>query len=172
MRSSSARAWTLLWACLAGPAAAEEPAKGPARTSLADVAWIAGHWEDRSDGSLSEEVWTAPEGDSMLGMWRLVLGGKAKVLELLTISVTQEGVVLRLRHFDSALVAREEKTQAIVLKAIRHAPGEVAFEGPAVGAEGTVRITYRKIGDDALAVTLEKAGKKEEFGFKRAAPFR
>jgi hypothetical protein len=132
------------------------------------VAWIAGHWVDRSEGNLSEEVWTGPEGDSMLGMWRLVLGGKTRVLELLTLSATEEGVTLRLRHFDSALVAREEKAEAVVLKAIRHAPGEVAFEGPAVGAEGLVRLTYRKVGNDALAVTLEKAGKKDEFAFKRA----
>jgi hypothetical protein len=106
----------------------------------------------------------------MLGMWRLVLGGKARVLELLTLSATDEGVTLRLRHFDAALVAREEKAEALVLKAIRHAPGEVAFEGPAVGpgAQGLVRITYRKAGDDAMAVTLEKAGKKDEFAFERA----
>jgi hypothetical protein len=108
----------------------------------------------------------------MLGMWRLVLGGKTRVLELLTLSATAEGLVLRLRHFDAALVAREEKAQALVMKATRHAPGEVAFEGPAVGAgaEGNVRITYRRVWDDALAATLEKAGKKEEFGFERARP--
>lgn len=157
---SAAPAWALLGVCVAGPVTGQE--------RLAAVAWISGHWQDRTPKSLSEEVWTAPEGDSMLGMWRLVAGGKTRVLELLAISATADGLVLRLRHFDSALVAREEKDQSVVLKAIRQAPGEVAFEGPAVGAEGLVRITYRKAGDDGLAVTLERAGKKEEFAFKRA----
>jgi hypothetical protein len=167
---SSAPAWALLGACLAGPGFAQEPARDavPAAT-LAGVAWIGGHWVDRTPKGLSEEVWTAPEGDSMLGMWRYVSGGKARVLELLAITATADGLELRLRHFDSALVAREEKAQSLVLKAIRQEPGMVAFEGPAVGGEGLVRITYRKNGEDALAVTLEKAGKKEEFGFKRAA---
>lgn len=160
------RVCVLLGVALTMPATAEQ---GEAPIVLADVAWIAGHWEDRSGGDLSEEVWTAPEGDSMLGMWRLVLGGKARVLELLTLASTEEGVVLRLRHFDPALVAREEKAQAVVLKAVRRVPGGVLFEGPSVGAEGQVRLTYRKAGEDGLAVTLEKAGKTEEFAFKRAA---
>jgi hypothetical protein len=162
---STAPVWALLGVCLAGPGMAWEGTPG----TLADVTWIAGHWQDRTATSLSEEVWTAPEGDSMLGMWRFVSGGKVRILELLTIRATADGLELRLRHFDSALVAREEKAQSVVLKAIRQAPGEVAFEGPAVGGEGLVRITYRRAGDDALAVTLEKAGKKEEFGFKRAS---
>lgn len=164
-------AWALVLAtgsALAAPPGAEEPAKAAGTASLADVAWIAGHWEDRSQGNLSEEVWTAPEGDSMLGMWRLVIGGKAKVLELLSLASGDEGVVLRLRHFDSDLVAREEKTDPVILKLIEHGGAQAIFEGPAVGAAGTLRLTYRKVADDGLAVTLEKAGTKHEFRFKRA----
>jgi len=33
---------------------------------------------------------------------------------------------------------------------------------------GIVRLTYRRPSDDTLAVTLDKAGGKEEFRFRRA----
>lgn len=32
-----------------------------------------------------------------------------------------------------------------------------------------VRLTYRRVDDQSLSVTLDKGGKKEEFSFKRRA---
>lgn len=135
-------------------------------TSLADLAWIAGRWLDTSPGSLSEEVWTAPSGDSMLGMWRFVSGGRARIFELLTITTGEGGIALRLRHFDPLLVGREDKERPVVLKLVHRAEREAAFEGPEYA--GRVRITYRRTEDEGLTVTLEKGGTKEEFRFRRA----
>jgi len=46
--------------------------ESPAAT-LKDVAWIAGHWQGEALGGITEEVWTAPLGKSMMGSFKLVV---------------------------------------------------------------------------------------------------
>src|SRR5258708_9920757 len=152
-------------ALLAVSGSADQEAVPP--TSLADLAWIAGRWLDTSPGSLSEEVWTAPSGDSMLGMWRFVSGGRARIFELLAITTGEGGLELRLRHFNPQLVGREDKERPVVLKLVHRADRGSAFEGNEYAGTGRVRITYRRTDEDGLTVTLEKGGSKEEFRFRR-----
>lgn len=139
--------------------------------TLADVAFIAGHWKGDMGGALSEEIWVPPAGDSMMGMWRLVGGGQVKLFEFLNIVQEAEGPVFRLRHFDRLGVGREDRDKPIVLKLVSLKPREAAFEGRE-GA-GTVRLTYRRTSDEALSVTLEKASQPpQEFTFRLAAPLK
>jgi hypothetical protein len=167
----SARAVFLTYVLLVGPAGAGEPAPA-SKATLADVAFIAGHWRDTSGGGLSEEIWTVPDGDGMLGMWRYVQGGRAQIFELLSIRNEETGPVLRLRHFGPQLAAREEKDAPVTIPLARFAPGEAVFEGKSTGG-GPLRLTYRQQGEDGLAVTLEKDGEKpESFTFRRAAAAR
>jgi hypothetical protein len=144
-------------------------AQGPARARISDLAWMAGSWRGEAEGALSEETWAAPEGDAMVGMWRLVADGKTRIFEVLVLREDEEGVALRLRHFDPALVAREEKDKPLVLRLVQWGPREASFEGPSVSGEpGLVRIRYRRPADDTLVAALERPGKpKEEFSFKR-----
>jgi hypothetical protein len=118
-------------------------------------------------GDLSEEVWSSPEGDSMIGMWRYVAKGRTRIYEILTLTVEGPNVVLRIRHFDPKLVAREEKDRAVELPLVAKGPREAVFEGPEYDAKGTVRLTYRRGDDDTLRVVLEKEGTKQEFRFRR-----
>ena len=138
----------------------------PIPATLADVAFMAGHWVGGDPGDLSEEVWSAPEGDSMVGMWRYVAKGRARIFEVLTLTTEGPNVVLRIRHFDPKLVAREEKDKAVELPLVAKGPREAVFEGLEYDAKGTVRLTYRQDGDSLTAV-LEKAGGKQEFRFRR-----
>lgn len=132
---------------------------------LADVAWIAGHWVGETGGDRSEEVWSAPAGDSMMGMWRWVSGGKAKVFELITLVEDASGVTYRLRHFYPDGVAWEDKDRPLTLPLVRRTDDEAVFEGTT--PEGLLRLTYRKRGPDGLAVTLDKGKGGKEFVFKR-----
>jgi hypothetical protein len=157
-------------AALAAASPAQTSAPAPSRAVLSDLSWMSGRWIDDSGGNLSEEIWSAPSGDSMMGMWRYVSGGQARIFEMLTISVEPAGIVLRLRHFDPELVAREDKATPVELSLIGWTPGEAVFEGPAVGSRGLVRLTYRNPSEDTLTSTLEKDGKKQEFSFRRAKP--
>ena len=166
-----AQAWIVTLAVLsAGGSAA---AAAPAPPTLADVAFIAGHWKGDMGGSVSEEIWAPPAGDNMMGMWRLVGDGKVKLFEFLNIVQEADGPVFRLRHFDRRGVGWEDKDKPIVLKLVVSKPREAAFEGPESSGAGTVRLTYRRPSDDALSVTLEKTNKPpQEFTFRLAAPLR
>lgn len=179
---AAARATALVVVLLAGmPLHAEQPASTatqPGRSAshpapsnrLADLAWLEGHWRDESGGSLSEEIWTAPAGDSLMGMWRWARDGKVRVFELLAIKAEEGKLVLRLRHFDPKLMAREDKDRPLAWPLIRSGPREAVFEGPEASGQGTARLTYRRPDENTLVVILEKGGKPLEFRYRRVRP--
>jgi hypothetical protein len=156
--------------------AAPEAGAG-ARASVADLAWIAGHWVGDAGGDVSEEVWTEPAGDCMVGLWRYVSGGRLKVYESLALVAEGDGVVMRLRHFGPDGVGWEEKERPISLRLVAAGEGEAAFEGPGRKDGETVRISYRRAAPDALTSVLEKwmpgePRSRTDFRFERksAAP--
>lgn len=146
------------------------PAGEPPDTNIIQLHWLAGHWVDSSEGNLSEETWVAPSGDCMVGMWRLVVNGKARVYELLTITQEEDSVVMRLRHFDRAGVGWEDKEHPLLLRLTEMGTNMALFQGP--GTEGFLRLTYRASDSETLTVILEKGpsekeAKREEFRFVR-----
>jgi hypothetical protein len=152
---------------VAGRSIGATGAPAPVKANLADVSFMTGHWVGGDQGDLSEEVWSSPEGDSMMGMWRYVAEGQTRIYEILTLTAEGANVVLRIRHFDPKLVAREEKDRAVELPLVAKGPREAVFEGPEYNVKGNVRLTYRRPTDDTLVGLLEKEGKKEEFRFRR-----
>lgn len=106
----------------------EGAAPPPAR--LADFAWLAGHWVGTGFGGAHvEEIWTAPEGTSMAGMFRLVSKGAAQVYELCLLLPVADTVELRLKHFTRDLKGWEEKADFVTFRLVRVAPREACFEG-------------------------------------------
>lgn len=164
-----ARAWIAAGAWLTSALAADAQPAPPVAATMADVAFIAGHWKGEAGGSLSEEIWAAPAGDNMVGMWRLVGGGQVKLFEFLNIVQEKDGPVFRLRHFDRHGVGWEEKDKPLVLKLASWKAREATFEGRDSGGTGTLRLVYRRTSDDAMAVTLEKANQAPQvFTFRLA----
>lgn len=153
--------------------AAQAPSPGPSAAAsaalagkrLADVTWIAGRWVDDTGGHYSEEVWLAPGGGQMVGMWRLVEWGRVQIFELMTLSEDAEGVVLRVRHFDASLVPREEKDAPVVLRLASLQGARAVFEGR--GRSGPSRLTYHRAAARTLAVTREGDGPKQEFRYEK-----
>jgi hypothetical protein len=41
-------------------------------SSVEELGWLAGDWVGRTDETFIQEQWSRPEGDSMIGMFRLV----------------------------------------------------------------------------------------------------
>jgi hypothetical protein len=141
------------------------PAAGASGVRLADVSWISGRWLDDRHGNYSEEIWSGPAGGAMVGMWRLVTRGRVQLYELLSLSEEAGGVTLRLRHFDPQLLAREEKDRPVTLRLTRLEGARATFEGE--GTDGPLRLTYHRTGARTLAVTLERAGTRQEFRFEK-----
>jgi hypothetical protein len=157
---------TMRWACIWMMASAMGlTAQQMTDAGLDTFAWLSGRWLDLKNGTRSEEIWSPPAGDSMMGVWRLVNGGSARIFEFAAITKTGAGVLLSLRHFDSGMTPREsEKEHPARLTMVSQREKQIVFEG--MEATGKVRLSYRRT-DDTLTVVLEKGSHKEEFHFHK-----
>lgn len=145
---------------------AQDMGKPPAKVTLDDLSFICGHNRGEREGSIIDEHWSEVGGDTMIGMYREIRGGKAQMYEFLTIEQTADGPVLRLRHFDPGLVGWEEKAQAASYPLASWRPNEAIFEKP----DKSVRLAFRATSKETLEVTLERKGKKTEvFEYAHAA---
>lgn len=138
-----------------------EGAKRPAAT-IADAAWLAGHWTGEGLGGVSEEVWTAPAGGSMLGMYRLIRDGKPVFYELLTLVEENGSLVMKLKHFTAAMVAWEEKEKTVDFRLAAIQEGLLQFDS----------LTFRRDSETEMTIylALRQDGKVREeiFRMKRA----
>lgn len=105
------------------------PGQKPADATIADMAWLAGHWTGDGLGGVSEEMWTAPRDGAMLGMYRLIREDKPVFYELLTISEHQGSLLLRLKHFNPDLTGWEEKSETVDFPFVAKAEGRLQFAG-------------------------------------------
>ena len=130
--------------------------------SLESIKWLAGHWRGEAFGGITEEVWSAPLGGSMMGSFKLVENNKVKFYELETIQEIDSTLILRLKHFDSDLKGWEEKNETVDFKLVKIIPDKVFFDG----------FTIEKINDNEINMYVnvsDKEGKIEEvkFNYKR-----
>jgi len=146
----------LAFACLAQDKPAES--KPPQNITLADLQFISGHSRGTLDGGIIDELWSEPAGDSMMGVYRYIKGGKVEMYEFMAIQQTANGPVLLLKHFNPGLEGREEKAKVWTYPLIRWSGGEAVFESPDKGT----RIGYRVTGKGVLEATLEHTGQKTE----------
>jgi hypothetical protein len=63
------------------------------KQTVAGLAWLAGTWSGTEGGVATEEHWTAPEGDAMLGLNKAVRSGRMVSFEFLRIANDKDGRV-------------------------------------------------------------------------------
>ena len=131
--------------------------------SINDVARIAGNWQGEALGGITEEIWTAPLGKSMMGSFKLVVNEIVQFYELCTITEENESLLLRIKHFDKDLKGWEEKDQSIEFPLVKIEKNKVYFDG----------LTFEKINEDELNiyVIFKDEGKEEvemKFNYKSA----
>jgi len=99
--------------------------------SIADIAWIAGHWKGDGLGGKFEETWNPPLGGEMVGMFKLVNDDKVVFYELMTIGpgANKDAFALRLKHFGGDFVGWEEKDKVVTFPFVSASETEVVFEG-------------------------------------------
>ncbi len=186
-RSAFAR-WTavaLLTFVLASPrlGASEAPATAPAAApsrqhtlelaagaarppaTIADVAWIAGHWRGDGLGGLNEEIWSPPLFGRMIGMYRLVKDGQLAFHELLTLMEDAGSLTLRLKHFDADLKGWEEKEEVREFKLVKLTADAAWFAG----------LTFRRLDAEHAEVWVaihhrDGSVAEECFAYQRVQP--
>ena len=127
------------------------------KANLEDVAWIEGHWIGEAFGGTAEEIWSAPMGNSMMFVFRLVNDDKVSFYESGHIQQLDDSIILQLKHFDGNMRGWEEKDQTIDFKLVKLEPNKVYFEG----------LTMEKISEDQINVwvLIEENGNTGEVLF-------
>lgn len=162
------------------PSAPAAPAKAPADQPAAKneapfdlnrLAFLSGRWSSKDGGGLTEEHWSNPSGNNIMGMFRWCKpDGTPAMFEILTITREADGVYLRLRHYSAKLVAKDEKDKPITMKLDTIEEGKVVFKAHAHGGDLS-HITYQSPVKDTLhiEVAFKPELKREalEFTLKR-----
>ena len=136
--------------------------KSPSAT-LADMAWMIGSWKGNALGGEVEEVWAAPAGGAMLGMFRLIQKDKPVFYELMTLVEENGSILFRLKHFNPNMTGWEEKDKTIEFKFIGKKDGLIHFDGMSFKPESKSAFTVY------LAIEYKDGSIKEEtFRYTRA----
>jgi len=122
----------------------------PAAT-IADMAWYSGHWTGQGLGGFNEEIWSAPKGGVMLGMYRMLRDDKAAFYELLTIVEEAGSIAIRLKHFHPDMRGWEERDQVITFPLVAKRDARIYFDG----------MTFERRGDNAVEVYLAIENRKD-----------
>src|SRR4026208_766576 len=125
------------------------------KPTINDLAWIAGSWTGSTGGVDMEEHWTAPKGNSMIGIHRDVGKGRTLSFEFLRIEMQKDQIVY--------LSMPNGRSPATPFPLKEVSGMRVVFENPA--HDFPQRIIYWKDGND-LRARIEgtmngKAGSEE-----------
>jgi hypothetical protein len=148
---------------LASLSAADPPNSSPP-TKLDSAGWLIGRWQSpEGERVMCEEHWSAPAGGAMVGMFRMLSGGKPSVYEILLLEEESDGVWLRLRHFRPQMVAQEQ--EPIKIKLASATAEQLVFENP--DGNRPNRVIYALAGDELTAtIETERNGKPTTFSLK------
>jgi hypothetical protein len=140
------------------------PGAAPPKATLADAAMLIGHWRGEFLGATAEELWLAPAGGAMAGIFRLVEKDTVQFYELMTVVEEEGSIAMKLKHFHANLHGWEEKDKLVTFRLVRAGANELCFEG----------LTFRRLPDGSLEgyVALGKKDgtpKEERFVYRRVA---
>jgi hypothetical protein len=145
--------------CRSTPAA---PPAIDAQDDLAGLAWLTGSWVMVGDTAVSEEHWTRPAGDTMLGVNRTVIDGRTVAFEYVRIESTPDGIAL--------LASPGGRHPPTRFPLIESGPQRAVFENP--DHDFPNRIVYERRGDRLDArIEGQQDGQpiSEEWSWRRSA---
>lgn len=137
---------------------------GSPEANIDQLNWISGYWKGKAFGGTVEEVWTPNLGGSMMCAFKLIVDGKVKFYELVTISEENHSLILRLKHFHPDLKGWEPQDESVDFKLVKVTEDRVFFDG----------FTFEKEENDVMNiyVVLQNGDTKNEFKFVyRRHPF-
>ena len=139
--------------------------------TLSDIAWLTGSWIGEKDGDPIEEQWSAPAGDALMGMFRWLKEGKVFFYEFMTIDRGEEGLVLRIKHFNPGLIGWEEKEDSFSCVLSQVDADKAIFS--ARKEEEPLWLVFERT-EEGLDIFFDSEGKTpgpaDRFRFKRVFP--
>ena len=136
---------------------------------LKGLSFLAGSWcLAQPKGAVIQEQWTEPRGNSIVAVFRRVLGnGHTAFYEFSQIVAEEKRVVLRQIHVHADFDSDPRRAKPMVLRLVESSDAHVVFEPMEPPEEShsadLQRITYRRINADTLLLRVEsKPAKVEE----------
>ncbi|WP_372744046.1 DUF6265 family protein [Lutibacter sp.] len=129
------------------------------KASIEDVSFISGYWQGEAFGGITEEIWSNPLGNSIMGSFKLVVDNTIQFYELCTISEENETLIFRLKHFHNNLKGWEEKDETIEAPLVKIDENRAYFND----------FTFERFDAQTLHIYVifkDKEGKEEEMKFK------
>jgi hypothetical protein len=136
-----AKVVTLACALLAAAAAANAQTRS---ATIEDAAWLAGRWVGEGLGGEIEETWAPPAGGQMVGHFRLMRNGAPAFYEIMLMDIVDDGVRMRVKHFNPDFVGWEEKDGWHAFEPVSATPDALEFRG----------LTLRRSEPDVLEISL------------------
>ena len=100
----------------------------PAAT-LEDASWLVGSWTGTGFGQNFEEVWNPPSAGSMVGMFKLMNDEGVSFYEILLLTVEDETLSLKVKHFNADFTAWEEKADYVNFRLVAMEDDALHFGG-------------------------------------------
>ena len=108
------------------------------KPDLSVVSHIEGHWKGEFSGGPIEGSWSAPEGGNIVGYLRMIRNNKPHLYEIFVFEQTENGPLVRVKHFTPGLISVEEKDAADTYHFIESSKNNALFER----SDKKVRIIY------------------------------
>lgn len=143
-----------------GPAAARAaaaPTSQPA--TLSEFTWLAGRWTGPLGRGRLEDIWSAPDGGLIMGMFRMIgQNDTIAVVELSVIRQAGTGVVLEFRHFSAGLEPWEQSKNPLTLWLVDKSPTRWVWQNADPSdARPTMphRVTWELLDPDTLRSSVD-----------------
>jgi hypothetical protein len=134
---------------------------GSPKAKITDISWLQGYWQGEIWDGHAEEIWSNPLAGSMMASFKFATAEAVKFYEIITLFEQDESLVLRLKHFSSALQGWEDKDQYMEFKLVKLTENIAYFD----------KYTYQLVSPNELHVfvVIEDKGIKQEtkFVFRR-----
>ena len=130
--------------------------------------WMSGSWIEEAEHRRCDEIWSSPDADTLMGMFRWISEEDVSFYEFMVIKPTEEGVELHVKHFHPTLVAWEERErfQAFVLAEVNDQRAVFAAKHTDEDPETeTGWVIYELADDDRLTVRLIEASGEAKLTF-------
>ena len=129
------------------PALAQRPA-----ATIADLAWMTGHYKGSLGNGTLEENWAQPVGGSIASLVRSTADGATNMIELIVVEEEGDSLTLRLKQWDPGMKPRADGFQ--VMELLELGDKRVVFRN--TGEDGIQRLGYSLVGD-TFTISVETA---------------
>ena len=140
----------------------------PPVAPIEGLSFLTGSWSGSQGTAHIEEHWSSPQGNSMMGMFRLVSSGTPIFYEFMQIERNPDGIHLRIRHFGPGMTSWESEKSPMTFCLQDCRPNRATFQRK---DNGEKLVYSKRAGEELVAVLIQvQEGKSQEttYRFKRA----